>query len=868
MILAGVSGFVVLVGVAALLAFLLYRRKRRTPSGVVLLVGDSLDSSILKGLLESRHRGRVGGASEPWVRRVATVPDALGLVKTIRCAAIVVSDPTQLGRAPTDAQGRPVPVLSEQEQIESLLGRVPIDLIRGDAWRDDVLRRRATSVYPRIKRLMDVAVAVVVGILLAPVVALTGLLLLALHGRPLFIGVPCAGRDDRPFRLWYFRTTAAIDPANPPAMRQQPTSGWQLAVRRSHLDMAPNIWNVLVGDVSLIGPRPEPVAQIEQRFADLPHFRYRHLVRPGLASLAQVRFRYSDAPRDTRLALEYDLYYVKHAGPGFDTRIFLRGLLLGFADVLGFVAWGAQAGNRRIRRSIAGPAGTLAWRPKTVASVAFPHGPAGSAGSLKATLLVGSGSGGMLLAKEMRGNPDWGYWPVGYVDDDLTKVGTRVGGLPVLGTTGAVPAIVRREHIDAVVIAIPSAPDVIVNRIAELARQTTAQVLKMPHIGEALYNRQRSVILQTVHLTDVLGREVVTADTERCRDFIRGRRVLVTGAAGSIGREVARQVAMLQPEILIGLDINESDLFDLQQELKNAETPVNFRPVVASITHRKRLDRIFASMQPEIVFHAAAYKHVPMMEEYPQEAIWSNTIGTYEAARAAAAAGVERFVLVSSDKAVRPSSVMGATKRLAEIVLRSVSSETGLSACAVRFGNVLGSRGSVIPTFEKQIAAGGPVTITDPRMKRFFMTIPEAAGLIIEAGAFGDRNVMYMLDMGEEVAIKDLAERMIRLHGLRVGTDIEIAYTGLRPGEKLREELSLDFESASPTEHPKIRILSDGPRDSEAPDSAALVERLGKIGDLDGAIEIRMGLLALIMEQDGAFYDPQTQQLVQSVAAD
>jgi FlaA1/EpsC-like NDP-sugar epimerase len=574
-----------------------------------------------------------------------------------------------------------------------------------------------------------------------------------------------------------------------------------------------------------------------------------------LVSLAQVRFRYTDAPRDTRLALEHDLYYVKHASTRLDLSIIARGLLQALADVLGFAAWTVAQGWRELGHMLGRPWSSSAWRIHATSGVAFPSDLKDRA-AMKAALLVGAGGGGALIAREMRGNPNWGYWPVGFVDDDLAKAGTRVCGLPVLGPTSAIPALVRREHIDAVVIAIPSAPELVVNRIAELARQTPAQVLKMPHLGETLYGRGKSANLQSVRVTDVLGRDIVTADLDRCRAFISGRRVLVTGAAGSIGRDVARQVAQLQPELLIGLDINESDLFDLQQELKSLDPPVAFRPLVASITHRKRIDAIFNEYRPEIVFHAAAYKHVPMMEEYPQEAIWSNTIGTYETARAAADAGVERFVLVSSDKAVRPSSVMGATKRLAEIVLRAVSDETGLSACAVRFGNVLGSRGSVIPIFEKQIAAGGPVTITDPRMKRYFMTIPEAAALIIQAGAFGDRNVIYMLDMGEEIAIKDLAERMIRLHGLRVGTDIEIVYTGLRPGEKLREELSLDFETAGLTSHPKVRILSEGPRITSRPGSiAGVITHLAEVAESTDRIEMRCALLGVITEFDGAVYD-------------
>jgi FlaA1/EpsC-like NDP-sugar epimerase len=310
--------------------------------------------------------------------------------------------------------------------------------------------------------------------------------------------------------------------------------------------------------------------------------------------------------------------------------------------------------------------------------------------------------------------------------------------------------------------------------------------------------------------SDVFGRSLVTADRAISFAFVSGRRVLVTGAAGSIGRELVRQVAQLNPVLILGLDTNESDLYDFAYEVTTIPGAAEFRPVVASVTNHATVQSLLRRSQVDIVFHAAAYKHVPLMEEYPAEAVTVNTIATYHIARAAAAAGVSRFVLVSTDKAVRPTSVMGATKRLAELLVRSVSVETGLSACAVRLGNVLASRGSVIPLFEKQIAAGGPITITHPDMKRYFMSIAEAADLIIQAGAFGDDHVIYMLDMGEEVAIRDIAEDLIRRHGLRPDEDIRITYTGARPGEKLSESLSRDYEFARPTPHPKIRILREG----------------------------------------------------------
>ena len=832
-------------------------------SNILILVGEMSDSSSLLGLLESQlnivHVKGCRIRRDTEIRHVGSVSEAVSVATSCRCAGIVLQHPELIGIPLVDSAGNRVKIVAESELIERVLGRVPVETVDPLTWSTQIAEQRSRGMYLGLKRVLDMAFAFLLGSLLLPIVALVAVIMNVRFGRPMIVGVPCFGRGGKVFRLWTFRTTESGDHARLENRRAEPAPGLRRILRQSQFDLVPALWNVLVGDLSVVGPRPEPVAQPGEKSAKLPPVKYLELMRPGLAGLAQVRFRYTDAPRDIRLALEYDLYYVKYANLGLDLRILLRGMWVAAANIvrltLQLVAKVARTASRRM--SHISP--VMPSSAHAIGSVAFPRNREAGDISLKAALLVGSGSGGKLLAREMRDNPGWGYWPIGFVDDDLNKVATRVDGLPVLGTTWAIPAIVRREHVDAVVVTMPSASEVVIERIAQIARQTSAQVLTMPNLGDALTGRSGSLALKPIKVTDVLGREIVKPDMERCQSFIRGRKVLVSGAAGSIGREVARQVAQLQPEFLVGVDVNESDLFDLQIELKNLMPGVPFIPIVASITNRRRLDAIFSEFSPHIVFHAAAYKHVPMMEQYPLEAIWANALGSYEMAKASADYGVDRFVLVSTDKAVRPSSVMGATKRLAEIVTRAVADETGLSVCAVRFGNVLGSRGSVIPTFEKQIARGGPITITDVRMKRFFMTIPEAAGLIIQAGAFGDENVIYMLDMGEEVSIKELAERIIRLHGLRVGVDIDIVYSGIRPGEKLNEELSLEFESANLTSHSKIRILSEDRVPSfRSHSSDRIVKQLRVIAESGSSNDLRVGLLDLVSDFDGTRYEPET----------
>ena len=469
---------------------------------------------------------------------------------------------------------------------------------------------------------------------------------------------------------------------------------------------------------------------------------------------------------------------------------------------------------------------------------------------LRSALIVGAGCGGQLIATELRNNHQWGLWPAGFVDDDARLLGTDVLGLPVLGDTAAIPAVVEQEQIAVVVLAMPSVAAARLEEIASLATGTPAEVMTMPAIGSILSGAQRAETLRRVRMTDVLGRPKVDLSSAVCESFIRGKRVLVTGAAGSIGSELATQVAALGPSALVLLDTNESGLFDLHLDLQAHHPVLSIEPVIASVADRQEIERTLTKLLPDVVFHAAAYKHVPLMEQYPGEAVRTNVLGSIHVARASASVGVERFVMVSTDKAVRPTSVMGASKRLAEVAVADIGRETGMSACSVRFGNVLGSRGSVMPTFERQIRMGGPVTVTDRRMRRYFMTVEEAASLIIHAGAGADRNAIYLLDMGDDVSILKLAERVIELHGLRPYIDIPIEFTGIRPGEKLREELSNDFERACPSRHPKIRLLGRRSKDLPIKGFVERVERLESLARLGDTELVRTEMMDMVARAD------------------
>ncbi|MGQ9635774.1 MAG: polysaccharide biosynthesis protein [Bryobacteraceae bacterium] len=422
-------------------------------------------------------------------------------------------------------------------------------------------------------------------------------------------------------------------------------------------------------------------------------------------------------------------------------------------------------------------------------------------------LIYGAGEAGLVLLREIRGNPALPYAVLGLIDDDPAKQGLPVHGTKVLGRGEALARLVPKLGVETVLIAIPSATGQQMTRILRLCQEAGVAYKTVPGLAEVIEGNGLARQIRDVAVEDLLGRTPVNLDESALRLKLEGRVVLVTGAAGSIGAELCRQIARFHPSAIVAFEIAETPLFELEREMRQAFPGVPFHPEIGSIQNPCRLDEVFRLRRPALVFHAAAYKHVPLMESHVFEAIENNVFGTYNVGLAAAQHGVDDFVLVSSDKAVRPANVMGATKRLAELVVLSL--QNGRTRfVAVRFGNVLGSSGSVVPIFKQQIAAGGPVTVTHPEMRRFFMTTREAVQLVLQASTMGAGGEIFVLDMGEPVKIVDLARNLILLSGLRPDQDIRIEFTSIRPGEKLYEELSTLLEDTLPTSHEKIRVFA------------------------------------------------------------
>jgi FlaA1/EpsC-like NDP-sugar epimerase len=460
-------------------------------------------------------------------------------------------------------------------------------------------------------------------------------------------------------------------------------------------------------------------------------------------------------------------------------------------------------------------------------------------------LIVGAGAAGQMIAREIRENNALGMTAVGFIDDDRAKIGARIQGLRVLGGHEQLGEAASAHGAHEIVIAIPSAPASVIRHIVEHCREVPARFRILPGVGELIDGRVSVSRLRNVNLADLLGRSPVMLDADLLRRDITANTVMVTGAAGSIGSELCRQVARLSPSKLVMFEIAETSLFDLENELREAFPALALVPVIGDIRDRGRVEETIAAHRPAVVYHAAAYKHVPVMEIHPAEAVKTNVLGTRIVAEAAARLGVARFVLVSTDKAVRPANVMGATKRVAEILLQVMNRKGGgTTFVAVRFGNVLDSAGSVVPIFRKQLETTGRLTVTHPEASRFFMLIPEAAGLILQAGAMGEGGEVFVLDMGNPVKIADLAANMIRLSGKELGVDAEIVFSGLRPGEKLHEELVVEGEDVTRTAHPKVmKMIGNG---EQKTDWLAALERLcgsAVRGDRMGVIR---GLDALV----------------------
>lgn len=433
-----------------------------------------------------------------------------------------------------------------------------------------------------------------------------------------------------------------------------------------------------------------------------------------------------------------------------------------------------------------------------------------SNGNCKRVLVVGAGGAGALVANEYKKNPQYKKKVVAFVDDSWVKKGIYVSGIKVLGDRYDIPTVVEEQRIDEIIIAISELNEVELKKILDECKKTTAQVKIMPGVSEVIDGKFSVKKIRDVDVEDLLGREPIKLDFSGISSYIENKVIMVTGGGGSIGSELCRQIARFNPKELIIFDIYENNAYDLQNELLRKYEKLNLKTLIGSVRDRKRLNNIFKEYRPQVVFHAAAHKHVPLMEDSPGEAIKNNVLGTLNTAELASEYGVERFVLISTDKAVNPTNVMGATKRMCEMVIQSIDKESDTEFVAVRFGNVLGSNGSVVPLFKKQIAEGGPVTLTHKDITRYFMTIPEAAQLVLQAGAYAKGGEIFVLDMGQPVKIYDLAENLIRLSGYIPNEEIEIKVTGLRPGEKLYEELLMDEEGLSETPHKKIFIGKPG----------------------------------------------------------
>jgi FlaA1/EpsC-like NDP-sugar epimerase len=423
------------------------------------------------------------------------------------------------------------------------------------------------------------------------------------------------------------------------------------------------------------------------------------------------------------------------------------------------------------------------------------------------TLIVGAGDSGNLLLKEIRRQQNPSYNVIGFIDDDHSKYKMRLQGVPVVGAIKDLQKIIQAHHIEDVIIAIPTAAGKAIRQIIKSCEHCKIRFKILPPISEIIDGRITTSQIRDVNIEDLLGREQVHLDESEIRRYLGGKRVLITGAAGSIGSEICRQVARYSPAKLILLDSAETPLYQIEMELVESFPELRLIPVLADIRQKERLDFVFETFMPEVIFHAAAFKHVPMMEYNPVEAITNNIYGTRNLAEKAHQFGVSNFVMISTDKAVNPTNIMGASKRAAEIFVQSLAEKSHTTFTTVRFGNVLGSNGSVIPLFKDQIKKGGPVTVTHPDVVRFFMTIPEAAQLVLQAGCIGNGGEIFVLDMGEPVKILDLAEELIRLSGFTPHEEIEIVYSGLRPGEKLFEELLGYGEDVRPTTHRKIKVL-------------------------------------------------------------
>ena len=807
-----------------------------------------------------------------------------------------------------------------------------------------------------LRRILDISVAVIGLLLVSPVLLLLAVAVRLTSKGPVFYRARRVGRGGRLFHLLKFRTMVAEADKIGPGLtldrdRRITPTGRRL---RSHrLDELPQLWNVLVGDMSLVGSRPEDPRYVEHYTEEQREILQ---ARPGVTGPAQIAFR--NEPERLRAAtdpekaylleimpakLAIDLEYLRRRtvwsdlGVIFSTlRIYVGNRILAVMDVaslalsyvlafairfdnvlffelfglywpvffpllaIKLVVFEALGLYRRLWRyasvrellSVVWAVGLssllcavfilVLWLwPESTFVTGFPRSviiidamltllmvggvrfvarwrqeiqrptaaraEAEAAGDRPA-LIVGAGDAGAMAAREMLRNPQLAYHLVGFLDDDPDKLGLRIHGVPVVGPLGELSRCVQELNVRQVLIAMPTAPGAVVRRVVELAQDARVEIRTLPGYYELIGGQVSVQRARPVQLEDLLRRAPTPLDLQGVAGYLTDSVVLVVGAGGSIGSEICRQVARFGPSRLLLMGHGEDSLYSVERELRRSYPGLDCLPVLGTVRERAKLQWLLAQYRPGVVFHTAAYKHVPLMESNVDEAVLNNVVGTRNLLLAAEAEQVPKLVFISSDKAVEPANIMGATKRIGELLVRCAAQGSGRPFVVVRFGNVLGSRGSVVPLFQEQIASGGPVTITHPDVTRYFMTIPEAVRLVLQAGALGQGGEVFVLDMGEPVRIYDLACDLIHLHGYEPERDIPIVFIGLRPGEKLHEKLYTTVEHTRDTTHPGIRVaIGDSDLPPEELDS--IVDELEQLARQRRIAELRERLMQLAKHQ-------------------
>jgi FlaA1/EpsC-like NDP-sugar epimerase/lipopolysaccharide/colanic/teichoic acid biosynthesis glycosyltransferase len=800
-----------------------------------------------------------------------------------------------------------------------------------------------------VKRAFDVTVSLAAIAMLSPVFVVLAILIKLLSPGPIFFSQERIGKNFKPFNIYKFRTmTVAIPSANHliAAEDEKRITGVGRILRKTKLDELPQFFNVLVGDMSIVGPRPPLRRHAEARRED---FSVTLSVRPGITDFASLAFsdeiellsgkddpeaHYLSAilPEKLKLSKEYvrtqsfsgdltlilttilKLIYPKgfisdtidRLDPfrrtivvAIETAIFILAcyfafflrfdgripddklvlfikwlpllvavrLILLFAFSLDRGLWRYVSGRDVMRIVYAVSIGTLVFfvlvryafgeygYPRSVYAIDLflnvlmllgvrlarrLHDAAGAGLQTKRrAIVIGAGDAAEMLLRDVEQSGSHNYRVVGLVDDDPLKRGLSIRGVRILGARKNLPKIIKREAPDEFIVAMPSAEQAALEEITKDLRQYGLPIKTLPSLWHIISNKHPLGDIKPLEAEDVLFRPPADAHGPELKGFYRGKVVMITGAGGSIGSELSRLMATLEPKRLVLFERHEENLYKIDMELRAHDPAVkNFIvPVIGDVADKARVREVIASRRPDVVFHAAAYKHVPLMEMNPTEAFKTNAVGTKVVAEAAGELGVSRFVLISTDKAVNPANVMGATKRIAEGIIARLSRSSapgahGTRYMAVRFGNVLGSSGSVVPLFIEQIKRGGPITVTHPEMTRYFMTIPEAVRLVAHAAVLGEGGSTFVLDMGEPVKIIDLAERILSIYGYRAGVDMAIKFIGLRPGEKLHEALTGSGERLEKTSHPKIsRIASEADGDAMIAEALARLREFGHVSE-------------------------------------